>query len=105
MACPECQASLPKDFVRGVFDRILQLAPGPSLSPAHRPPYRMQVPLNQQPGLCKSRLDQLVAAFGSEMAVLHQATPAQLVPLVGPVSLLLAVAASGLNGQNFAFVG
>ena len=27
------------------------------------------------------------------------------VPLVGPVSLLLALAASGLNGQNFAFVG
>ncbi|QIL78675.1 SAM-dependent methyltransferase [Diaphorobacter sp. HDW4A] len=29
----------------------------------------------------------------------------QVVPLVGPVSLLLAIAASGLNGQNFAFVG
>ena len=26
-------------------------------------------------------------------------------PLVGPVSLILALAASGLNGQNFAFVG
>jgi 16S rRNA (cytidine1402-2'-O)-methyltransferase len=29
----------------------------------------------------------------------------QVVPLVGPVSLLLALAASGLNGQNFAFIG
>ena len=29
----------------------------------------------------------------------------RVVPLVGPVSLLLAIAASGLNGQNFAFVG
>ena len=28
-----------------------------------------------------------------------------VVPLVGPVSILLALAASGLNGQNFAFVG
>ena len=28
-----------------------------------------------------------------------------VVPLVGPVSHLLALAASGLNGQNFAFVG
>jgi 16S rRNA (cytidine1402-2'-O)-methyltransferase len=36
------------------------------------------------------------AAHGLGMAV---------VPLVGPVSLLLALAASGLNGQNFAFVG
>lgn len=29
----------------------------------------------------------------------------RVMPLVGPVSLLLALAASGLNGQNFAFVG
>lgn len=29
----------------------------------------------------------------------------EVVPLVGPASLLLALAASGLNGQNFAFVG
>ena len=29
----------------------------------------------------------------------------EVVVLVGPVSLLLALAASGLNGQNFAFVG
>ena len=28
-----------------------------------------------------------------------------VVPLVGPVSLLMALASSGLNGQNFAFVG
>jgi 16S rRNA (cytidine1402-2'-O)-methyltransferase len=28
-----------------------------------------------------------------------------VIPLVGPASLLLALAASGLNGQNFAFVG
>lgn len=28
-----------------------------------------------------------------------------VVPLVGPAALLLALAASGLNGQNFAFVG
>lgn len=29
----------------------------------------------------------------------------QVVPLTGPMSLVLALAASGLNGQNFAFVG
>lgn len=28
-----------------------------------------------------------------------------VIPLVGPASLLLALAASGLNGQNFSFVG
>ena len=29
----------------------------------------------------------------------------EVIALVGPVSLLLALAASGLNGQNFAFIG
>ena len=29
----------------------------------------------------------------------------QVVPLTGPMSLMLALAASGLNGQNFAFTG
>ena len=29
----------------------------------------------------------------------------QVIPLSGPMSLMLALAASGLNGQNFAFVG
>ncbi len=29
----------------------------------------------------------------------------EVIPLTGPVSLLLALAASGLNGQNFAFAG
>jgi 16S rRNA (cytidine1402-2'-O)-methyltransferase len=28
-----------------------------------------------------------------------------VIPLIGPISLLLALAASGLNGQHFAFVG
>jgi uncharacterized protein (TIGR00375 family) len=83
LRCPRCGAHQRKDFVRGVFDRILQLSPLPSRPPDHRPPYRMQVPLNQQPGLGKKRLDQLVTAFGNEMNVIHQATSQQLVPLVG----------------------
>ncbi len=29
----------------------------------------------------------------------------QVIPLTGPMSLMLALASSGLNGQNFAFVG
>ena len=29
----------------------------------------------------------------------------EVIPLVGPISLMLALAASGLNGQNFAFAG
>ena len=83
LKCGECGSYLRKDFVRGVFDRILELSSSPSRPPEHRPPYILQVPLNQQTGLGTSRLNQLVAAFGNEMNVIHHAPMAQLVPLVG----------------------
>ena len=46
-----------------------------------------------------------VADPGSSVVCAAHDLGIQVVPLVGPVSLLLALAASGLNGQNFAFVG
>lgn len=46
-----------------------------------------------------------VADPGSSVVRAAHALGLQVAPLVGPVSLLLALAASGLNGQNFAFVG
>lgn len=46
-----------------------------------------------------------VADPGSSVVRAAHALGIEVVPLVGPVSLLLALAASGLNGQNFAFVG
>ncbi len=46
-----------------------------------------------------------VADPGSSVVRAAHALGLKVVPLVGPVSLLLALAASGLNGQNFAFVG
>lgn len=46
-----------------------------------------------------------VADPGSSVVRAAQDLGVAVVPLVGPVSLLLALAASGLNGQNFAFVG
>lgn len=46
-----------------------------------------------------------VADPGSSVVRAAHQLGLQVVPLVGPVSLLLALAASGLNGQNFAFVG
>ncbi len=46
-----------------------------------------------------------VADPGSSMVRAAHDLGISVVPLVGPVSLLLALAASGLNGQNFAFVG
>ncbi|MES2633405.1 MAG: SAM-dependent methyltransferase [Pseudomonadota bacterium] len=46
-----------------------------------------------------------VADPGSSVVRAAHDLAIEVVPLVGPVSLLLALAASGLSGQNFAFVG
>jgi 16S rRNA (cytidine1402-2'-O)-methyltransferase len=46
-----------------------------------------------------------VADPGSSVVRAAHALGLPVVPLVGPVSLMLALGASGLNGQNFAFIG
>jgi len=46
-----------------------------------------------------------VADPGSSVVRAAHELSISVVPLVGPVSLLLALTTSGLNGQNFAFVG
>ncbi|GAB3658379.1 SAM-dependent methyltransferase [Ramlibacter alkalitolerans] len=46
-----------------------------------------------------------VADPGSSVVRAAHELGIEVVPLVGPVSLLLTLAASGLNGQDFAFVG
>jgi 16S rRNA (cytidine1402-2'-O)-methyltransferase len=46
-----------------------------------------------------------VADPGAELVALAQRSGIRVVPLIGPSSLLLALMASGLNGQRFAFHG
>lgn len=46
-----------------------------------------------------------IADPGSSVVRAAHALGIPVVPLTGPVSLMLALAASGLNGQHFAFVG
>ncbi|AGX86798.1 SAM-dependent methyltransferase [Candidatus Symbiobacter mobilis] len=46
-----------------------------------------------------------IADPGSSVVRAAHALGVPVVPLVGPVSMMLALAASGLHGQNFAFVG
>ncbi|MEO1515945.1 MAG: SAM-dependent methyltransferase [Bacteroidota bacterium] len=46
-----------------------------------------------------------VADPGAQMVRLAHARSIEVVPLVGPSSLLLALMASGMNGQSFAFHG
>ena len=46
-----------------------------------------------------------VADPGANLVALAQSDGIRVVPLIGPSSLLLALMASGLNGQRFAFQG
>lgn len=46
-----------------------------------------------------------VADPGSEIVLWAHGQNYEIVPLVGPSSIMLALMASGLSGQNFAFVG
>ena len=46
-----------------------------------------------------------IADPGAEIAALAHRRGIEVVPLVGPSSILLALMASGLNGQSFAFNG
>lgn len=46
-----------------------------------------------------------VADPGADLVALAQKEEIRVVPLIGPSSLLLALMASGLNGQRFAFQG
>nr|MCU0931742.1 SAM-dependent methyltransferase [Serpentinimonas sp.] len=46
-----------------------------------------------------------IADPGASVVRAAHALGIPVMPLVGPVSLVLALAASGLNGQDFAFVG
>jgi uncharacterized protein (TIGR00375 family) len=84
LSCPECTGKEER-FVRGVLDRVEEIADFASTrSPDHRPPYCYQVPLHFVPGVSPEVLRRLIAELGSEMAVLHKATRAQLVRVVGP---------------------
>lgn len=46
-----------------------------------------------------------IADPGSDVVAMAHERDINVVPLVGPSSILMAMMASGLNGQNFAFVG
>lgn len=56
-------------------------------------------------GLCSEAGMPAVADPGSSLVRAAHAAGIVVIPLTGPSALLLAVAASGLNGQQFAFAG
>jgi uncharacterized protein (TIGR00375 family) len=79
--CPSCGS---RKIVKGVFDRIEAIADYPQpRHPGHRPPYHHQVPLGFVPGVGRKAMAKLLAAFGSEMNVIHRASLADLTDVVG----------------------
>ncbi|WNQ09364.1 endonuclease Q family protein [Paenibacillus aurantius] len=71
-------------IVRGVMDRIEEISdreePDSSIP---RPPYQYQVPLEFIPGLGPKLFDRLLDRFGTEMAILHQASREGLAEVAG----------------------
>jgi uncharacterized protein (TIGR00375 family) len=93
-ACEQCGSVR---ATMGVLDRIVEIEdheePQP---PAHRAPYRYQVPLQFVPGVGAVTLGRLLNYFGTEMAVLHQASEEEMAQLVGPkVAHLIVLAREG----------
>lgn len=79
-----CSEDPEHEVVVGVLDRIVQIQDYPdSHSPPHRPPYRYQVPLEFVLKGNRLKMDRLLAAFGTEMAVLHRASRDDLRRVVG----------------------
>lgn len=81
LTCPVCGGS---DVVKGVLDRIAEIADYPEpRPPEHRPPYHYQVPLQFLPGVGAVTLGKLLNRFGTEMRVLHETDREALVQTVG----------------------
>lgn len=78
--CPLCGS---RSVVKGVRDRIDEIKSGDGVSPAHRPPYTYQIPLEFIPKLGPRLLQKLLDHFGTEMNILHRATGEELAEVVG----------------------
>lgn len=92
-----CPADPAHRVVLGVLDRIRHYAAWQegrfARAARPRPPYVHQVPLSFVPGLGRRGLERLLAAFGTEMAVLHEVAEDELAEVVGPKLARLVVLA------------
>ncbi len=94
LACEQCGST---NVVKGVLDRIVEIQDfDEPHSPPWRAPYRYQVPLQFVPGVGAVTLNRLINTFGSEMAVLHQASEEALASVVGSrIARLIVLAREG----------
>lgn len=79
--CPYCNSH---KIIKGVSNRINEIADySIPVHPAHRPDYCYQIPLEFIPGLGSKSLDRLLAAFGTEMKIIHETSNSDLASVVG----------------------
>ncbi|AGA58065.1 hypothetical protein Theco_1943 [Thermobacillus composti KWC4] len=94
MRCPLCGSA---KLIRGVSGRVRALGrlAGRNVPriDAERPPYICQVPLEFIPGVGPKLLDRLLDRFGTEMNVLHEASPEALAETAGEKAAALILAA------------
>lgn len=92
--CAQCGS--PKQ-VRGVLDRIMELAERAGRRslriPDNRPPYVYQVPLEFVPGIGRKTLDKLLARFGTEMSILHDAPEEAIAETAGEAAAAMIASA------------
>ncbi|WDL99660.1 TIGR00375 family protein [Alicyclobacillus sp. ALC3] len=93
--CADCGAPWPEQaevcvcgsrrHTVGVFDRLREVQDRDTpVHPMHRPRYVAQVPLEFVPGVGPTAIKHLLAAFGTEMNVLHRTSVEDIASVVGP---------------------
>lgn len=99
---------------RRFIKKITPKKPQPSLQLMLLDKYTEEIETRKYLDVCKNGINvgllseagvPAVADPGASIVKLAHENNIQVVPLVGPSSILMAVMASGLNGQNFAFNG
>lgn len=81
LKCDTCDS---KNITMGVYDRIEVIKDKKvSKSPANRPPYVYQIPLNFIPGVGGKTIEKLLDTFGTEMNILHKLSNDDIEGLVG----------------------
>lgn len=79
ITCPKCGSD---QYVKGVIDRIEELAKGEAKPSPKRPPYIHQVPLHMFPKLGEKTLQKLYDQVGTEMYILHHASHEELASVI-----------------------
>ena len=67
--CKKCGS---KKVVKGVEDRVLEIADGESISPKNRPEYMYKIPLEYIPKLGKKTKEKMLELYGTEMNILNK---------------------------------